>query len=112
MEKELMLKRLPRFLKHVCLLCAAFLAPLIVCAQSVRNMPAAANVEAPVPPLQYRSVFADAIGVDEPKQAPDKNWAQSNRNVAGDSIAAPPPPAPRPQPGGATPGRPTPRKAN
>jgi hypothetical protein len=98
-----MLKRLSRLLKHCCLLCAVFGAPLIACAQNVRNLPAAANVEAPVPPLQYRSVFADAIRVDEPRQAPDKNWAQANRNVAGDSIAAPPPPAPHPQPGGATP---------
>jgi hypothetical protein len=112
MEKELMLKRLSRIIKHCCLLCAAFGAPLIACAQAVRNLPAAANVEAPVPPLKYRSVFADAITVDEPRQAPDKNWTQANRIVAGDSIAAPPPPAPRPQPGGATPGRATPRKGH
>jgi hypothetical protein len=68
------------------LLCAVAGAPLIVSAQTARVMPAAADSNAPVPSLQYRSVFAGYAASKEPRQSPDKTWAQSNRTVAGDIV--------------------------
>lgn len=65
--------------------------PLVVSAQTARIVPAAANPDAAVAPLHYRSVFADTLPAAEPSQTPDKNWIQANRAVAGDTPAPPRP---------------------
>jgi hypothetical protein len=89
------------------LLCAVAGVPLIVSAQTARMMPAAADSNAPVPPLQYRSVFAGYAASKEPRQTPDKTWAQANRDVTGEIAplqdapvaASAPVQPPRPRPG-------------
>jgi hypothetical protein len=64
------------------LLCAAGM-PLFACAQTEQAMPAAADPNAPVSPLQYRSVFADYLAAKEPARSPDKAWVAANRAIAG-----------------------------
>lgn len=59
--------------------------PMIVFAQAVRIAPSAADAGAAVAPLQYDSVFAGALPPAKPAQAPDKNWGQANRVVAGEA---------------------------
>lgn len=51
-------------------------------------MPAAADANAPVTPLQYQSVFADYVTVKEPSQSPDKGWVRANRALLGDQADA------------------------
>lgn len=92
------------------LLCAAGM-PLLACAQADHAMSAAADPNAPVPPLQYRSVFEDHAAAKEPTRSPDKAWMAANRAVMGAdgeataSNAAPAPavsdkaPEPHPMPG-------------
>ncbi|MCS0632476.1 hypothetical protein NX786_24385 [Telluria mixta] len=57
--------------------------PLLACAQADQAMPAAADPDAPVAPLQYRSVFEDHVAAKEPARSPDKAWVAANRAVAG-----------------------------
>jgi hypothetical protein len=74
---------------HLLLLAAGM--PLLVSAQTERAMPAAADANAPVTPLQYQSVFADYVTVKDAPQSPDKGWVRANRAVQGDEAEAPPP---------------------
>jgi hypothetical protein len=78
------------------LLCASLGIPLVVSAQTASALPAAADSNAAVAPLQYRSVFADALRAAEPAQAPDQTWRQANRIVAGDTTQEPDASAPVP----------------
>lgn len=71
-------------MKPSCLLLYAALgAPVIVSAQTARLVPAAADADAAVAPLHYRSVFAELLPAAEPKPAPDQNWLQANRLLGG-----------------------------
>jgi len=63
--------------------------PLLACAQADRTIPAAADANAPVTPLQYHSVFTDYVVVKEAPQAPDKGWIRSNRALLGEETPAP-----------------------
>jgi hypothetical protein len=78
------------------LLCASLCVPLLVSAQTAPVVPAAADANATVAPLQYRSVFADALPTAEPAQAPDQTWRQANRIVVGDTTQEPDASAPAP----------------
>jgi hypothetical protein len=62
--------------------------PLLASAQADQAMPAAADPNAPVPPLQYRSVFADYVAAKEPTRSPDKAWVPANRAVMGEDVEA------------------------
>ncbi|SDE63662.1 hypothetical protein SAMN05428966_109286 [Massilia sp. PDC64] len=62
--------------------------PLLAAAQADRAMPDASSPNAPVAPLQYRSVFADYVTASAPVQSPDKAWAAANRAVLGDQAEA------------------------
>lgn len=57
--------------------------PSLASAQADQAMPAAAAPNAPVPPLQYRSVFDDHVAAKEPARSPDKAWVAANRAVVG-----------------------------
>ena len=57
--------------------------PLLASAQADRAMPAATDANAPVPPLQYRSVFEDYVVAKEPSLSPDKGWVFANRELMG-----------------------------
>jgi hypothetical protein len=57
--------------------------PLLASAQADHATPAAADPNAPVPPLQYRSVFAAYGAAKEPTRSPDKAWVSANRAVMG-----------------------------
>lgn len=57
--------------------------PLLAFAQADRAMPVAADPNAPVPPLQYHSVFADYVVAKEPVRSPDKGWISANRALMG-----------------------------
>lgn len=63
--------------------------PLFACAQADRGMPAAADANTPVTPLQYHSVFTDYVGVNEAPQSPDKGWIRTNRALLGEETPAP-----------------------
>ena len=62
--------------------------PLLASAQTERPMPAAADADAPVTPLQYQSVFADYVAAKEAPQSPDKVWVRANRVVLGEEAEA------------------------
>lgn len=62
--------------------------PLLASAQPERPMPAAADANAPVTPLQYQSVFADYVKAKEAPQSPDKVWVRANRAVLGEEAEA------------------------
>jgi hypothetical protein len=69
--------------------------PLLASAQADQATPAAAAPNAPVPPPQYRSVFADYVAAKEPARSPDKAWLPANRAVMGadgEATASPPMP--------------------
>lgn len=51
-------------------------------------MPAAADANAPVTPLQHQSVFADYVKAEEVPQSPDKVWIRANRAVLGEETEA------------------------
>jgi hypothetical protein len=84
---------------------------LLASAQAQQAMPAAADANAPVTPLQYQSVFAHYVPLKEATQSPDKGWIGANRALLGDEAAAPAPgekptagvspkaPKPEPMPG-------------
>ena len=57
--------------------------PLLASAQADQAMPAAADPNAPVPPLQYRSVFADYVAAKEPTRSPDKAWVAAKHEHEG-----------------------------
>jgi len=63
--------------------------PLLACAQADRTIPAAADANAPVTPLQYHSVFTDYIVMKEAPQSPDKGWIRANRALLGEEKPAP-----------------------
>jgi hypothetical protein len=69
-------------LSHLLLFAAG--VPLLACAQADRMIPAAADAEAPVTPLQYHSVFTDYVAVKEAPQPPDKGWVRANRALLGE----------------------------
>jgi hypothetical protein len=84
-------------MKYLHLLLFAAGMPLLASAQADQAMPAAAAPNAPVPPLQYRSVFEDDTVAKEPARSPDKAWVAANRAVMGaegESTAPDAPPAP------------------
>jgi hypothetical protein len=58
--------------------------PLLASAQTERAIPAAADANAPVTPLQYQSVFADYVKAKDAPQSPDKVWVRANRALLGD----------------------------
>jgi hypothetical protein len=58
--------------------------PLLASAQTERSMPAAADANIPVTPLQYQSVFADYVTVKEAQESPDKGWIRANHVLLGD----------------------------
>jgi hypothetical protein len=60
--------------------------PLLASAQSERSMPAAANANASVTPLQYQSVFSDYVTLKEASLSPDKGWIRANRALVGDEV--------------------------
>jgi len=62
--------------------------PLLACAQADRMIPAAADANAPVTPLQYHSVFTDYIVAKEAPQSPDKGWTRANRALFGEETQA------------------------
>jgi hypothetical protein len=68
-------------LSHLLLFAAGL--PLLASAQADQAMPAAADPNAPVPPLQYRSVFEDQVAAKEPTRSPDQAWVAANRAVMG-----------------------------
>jgi hypothetical protein len=70
-------------MKYSHLLLFAAGMPLLASAQADQAMPAAADPNAPVPPLQYRSVFEDRVAAKEPARSPDKTWVAANRAVMG-----------------------------
>jgi hypothetical protein len=69
------------------LLLLAVGVPLFASAQADRHVPAAADVNGTVTPLQYHSVFADYVLAKEPQQAPDRGWIRANRAVLGGNTA-------------------------
>lgn len=73
-------------LSHLLLFAAGM--PLLASAQADQPMPAAADPNAPVAPLQYRSVFEDHVAAKEPARSPDQAWVDANRAVMGaDGVA-------------------------
>jgi hypothetical protein len=66
---------------HLLLLAAG--VPLFASAQADRHVPAAADVNGAVTPLQYHSVFVDCVPATEPQQTPDRGWIRANRVVLG-----------------------------
>lgn len=74
-------------LLHLLLFAAG--VPLLASAQAERLMPAAADANAPVTPLQYQSVFTDYITVKEAAQSPDKGWIRANRALLVDETESP-----------------------
>jgi hypothetical protein len=58
--------------------------PLLASAQTERSIPAAADANTPVPPLQYQSVFADYVTAKEAQESPDKGWIRANHALLGD----------------------------
>lgn len=66
------------------LLVAVAGVPLLIHAQPAR-VPAAADVNATVAPLQYQSAFAAYRPNPSLEDAPDKIWLQANREVTGES---------------------------
>lgn len=65
--------------------------PLLASAQAQQAMPAAADANAPVTPLQYQSVFADVVALKEAPQSPEKGWVRANRVLLNDEAASPAP---------------------
>ena len=63
--------------------------PLLASAQAQQPMPAAADANVPVLPLQYQSIFADAIASKDTPQSPDKGWIRANRVLLGEQAANP-----------------------
>jgi len=76
-------------MKFLHLLLSAAGVTLLASAQAQQAMPAAADTNALVTPLQYQSVFAGYVPLKEAAQSPDKGWVGANRAVLGDE--APPP---------------------
>jgi hypothetical protein len=71
--------------------------PLLASAQADQAMPAAADPNAPVSPLQYHSVFGGYVAAKEPTRSPDKAWVPANRALmgeTGEATASNAPPAP------------------
>lgn len=64
---------------HLLLLAAG--VPLLASAQAQQAMPAVADANAPVAPLQYRSVFTDSARSKEAPQSPEKGWVRANRTL-------------------------------
>lgn len=62
--------------------------PLLASAQAQQTMPAAADANAPVTPLQYQSVFADYLPLKEAPQSPDKGWVGAHRTLLGNEAPA------------------------
>jgi hypothetical protein len=52
-------------------------------------VPAAADVNVPVKPLLYQSVFADYTAVKQAPESPDKSWVRANCVVLGEEADAP-----------------------
>jgi len=65
--------------------------PLLAFAQAQQAMPAAADANATVTPLQYRSVFNDYVAAKDSPQSPDKGWIRANFAVLGGEATAPAP---------------------
>lgn len=84
-------------LSHLLLFAAGM--PLLAFAQADHAMPAAADANAPVPPLQYRSVFEDHVAAKEPTRSPDQAWVAANRAVMGADGVADKASEPHPMPG-------------
>lgn len=74
-------------MKSLHLLLFAAGMPLLASAQPERAMPAAADANAPVTPLQYQSVFADYVTVTDAPQSPDKTWILANRSLLDEDAA-------------------------
>lgn len=73
-------------ISHLLLFAAG--VPMLASAQAQQAMPAAADANAPVTPLQYQSVFTDYMPQKEAPQSPDKGWVDANRALLGDEAAA------------------------
>jgi hypothetical protein len=71
-------------MKFPYLLLFAVGVPLLASAQTGRSMPASADADAPVAPLQYRSVFANYVTAKEAQESPDKGWIRANHALLGD----------------------------
>jgi hypothetical protein len=63
--------------------------PLVASAQAQHAMPAVADANAPVTPLQYQSVFANYVVVKDAPQSPDKDWIRANRALLGEEAETP-----------------------
>jgi len=63
--------------------------PLLAFAQAQQAMPAAADANATVTPLQYRSAFNDYVASKDATQSPDKGWIRANLAVLGEEAVAP-----------------------
>lgn len=74
-------------LSHLLLFAAG--VPVLAFAQPRQTMPAAADANAPATPLQYQSVFADAVASKDIPSSPDKGWIRANHVLVGDEAAAP-----------------------
>ncbi len=72
---------------HLLLLAAG--VPLLASAQAQQAMPAAADANAPVAPLQYQSVFAGSVGAKEAPQPPEKGWVRANRALLDEEATFP-----------------------
>jgi len=73
--------------RHLLLFAAGM--PLHVFAQVQQAMPAAADANEPVTPLQYQSTFNDYVISKDVPQSPDKGWIRANFAVLGAEAAAP-----------------------
>lgn len=60
---------------------------LLTSAHAQQATPAAADANAPVPPLKYRSVFADVVAPKAAQPSPDRSWVRANQALLTDDPA-------------------------